>query len=134
MTDKGERCPKCWGDGNHVEYVGDGPHGGTERWVSQCPACKGTGRMDERRGMAVDWFAVQMKAKLSEPRNVAKGLWDECPDVFLLHRLRMELRELEVRMAEYTDPEQSQEIIREAADVANFAMMIADNAYRRAHD
>lgn len=77
---------------------------------------------------AVRWFAEQMEAKLRE--NDHKGGWIGHDG--LLTRLREETDELYdaiVRheagvIAPNTHPDQ---VTREAADVANFAMMIADN-------
>lgn len=77
-----------------------------------------------------------MEAKLLE--NEHKGDWKHEPFTFLLNRMEEELQELrdavmeslmeaiERANGEFTDEERTR-IIREAADVANFAMMIADN-------
>ena len=69
-------------------------------------------------------FAVVMEEKLIE--NSHKRDWNEMSNKFLLRRLRTEVRELE-RELERPFPK-PKKIAREAADVANFAMMIADNA------
>lgn len=80
--------------------------------------------------------------------NQHKGGWQEDLPARLLERLRGELKELETALIEYCvldltlKDEKSEELRRaaehvtkEAADVANFAMMIADNvgglAYKR---
>ena len=65
----------------------------------------------------VQWFAEQMEAALK--RNDHKGGWLLCDRLWLQRRLLSKFRELcaEIR------PEM---VMREAADVANFAMMIAD--------
>jgi hypothetical protein len=80
----------------------------------------------QEREAVVDWFAERMKAKLREPRNEAKGGWRDDGYLELMSRLSEECRELET---EICDPMGSiQMLVDEAADVANFAMMIADRA------
>ena len=69
---------------------------------------------------SVLWFAGQMETKLRE--NEHKGNWTTRPDGDLLVDLEGEVVELEDSIALQTNPT---EIIKEAADVANFAMMIA---------
>lgn len=72
----------------------------------------------------VRWFAGQMEAKLQE--NDHKGGWEKCQFPFLYRRLIEEVQELRVT---YDDQSKSlEDMIRESADVANFAMMIADKA------
>jgi NTP pyrophosphatase (non-canonical NTP hydrolase) len=73
-------------------------------------------------------FAVEMEKKLAE--NDHKGGWDDCEPEWLLKRLREETRELaKLVRAEPNDRvaslETATQVAREAADVANFAMMIA---------
>ena len=72
----------------------------------------------------VEWFAEQMKLKLGEPKNVAKGDWRELPDThYLVSRLMEEKIELlwgMVNNCSYSDA------IKKCADIGNFAMMIAD--------
>lgn len=83
----------------------------------------------EEREAAVDWFCMRMKLKLREPRNEAKGGWRNEPFLDLLHRLNQERRELEAEICD--DDKHSFDyaaIINEAADVANFALFIADRA------
>lgn len=70
---------------------------------------------------AVLWFAEQMEAKLRE--NDHKGGWDACDIRYLRDRLREECVELEMSL----DASTNANSIREAADVGNFAMMIADS-------
>ena len=79
-------------------------------------------------------FAEAMEAKLR--KNDHKGGWEVEAFGYLLKRLRQETGELERRLKRYgkwrllTTGELRAlevEIGREAADVANFAMMIADN-------
>lgn len=69
------------------------------------------------------WFAEQMERKLRD--NDHKRKWDECTQRYLVNRLFEEATELSRAVSEGRESEQS--IIEEAADVANFAMMIADN-------
>lgn len=64
----------------------------------------------------VSWFSLEMERKLKA--NDHKGGWRDCSMDYLFRRLREEMDEL--ALAEGDD------IIDEAADVANFAMMIAD--------
>ena len=81
-------------------------------------------------------FARHMEAKLRE--NDGKRHWGNCDVGYLRRRLRTETRELfalldrERRRPARMSAETAREIAREAADVANFAMMIADNAERTA--
>lgn len=69
---------------------------------------------------SVIWFAEEMEKKLIA--NDYKGGWDKCKMRDLLVRLREETDELALSLFGEVKPE----IITEAADVANFAMMIAD--------
>lgn len=73
----------------------------------------------------VKWFAEQMENKLKE--NEYKGGWDDCNVYWLWQRLRDESRELLNAIDLCRDlGADKNNIIREAVDVANFAMMIAD--------
>jgi NTP pyrophosphatase (non-canonical NTP hydrolase) len=54
--------------------------------------------------------------------NIHKGRWDDCDPEWLLDRLQEELTELREAVANGGD------VRAEAADVANFALMIADVA------
>ena len=76
----------------------------------------------------VRWFAAEMERKLR--LNDRRGGWAESHQDWLLDRLRAEARELDGALQSGG----TYKIIDEAADVANFAMMIADNARRRAGD
>lgn len=84
----------------------------------------------------VAWFAGEMERMLR--KNDHKSGWDNDYLGDLLSRMREEARELRLivddaqlypgsRRDNYSTA-QLEAIIREAADVANFAMMIADNA------
>jgi len=68
----------------------------------------------------VMWFARRMELKLRE--NDHKDHWTGCDFEYLFRRLMEESTELH---AAFLDDQ-----IDEAADVANFAMMIADNAHK----
>jgi NTP pyrophosphatase (non-canonical NTP hydrolase) len=68
----------------------------------------------------VVWFAQEMERKLQE--NDYKSHWSGCSPKWLLNRLRQETSELERAIAKGD----AKDIAREAADVGNFAMMIAD--------
>jgi hypothetical protein len=71
---------------------------------------------------SVQWFAEQMEITLRVHDH--KGGWADCDNEYLMGRLREESQELRACL-EVGDS--SGRIIRESADVANFAMMIADN-------
>lgn len=87
--------------------------------------------MNPRKEVA--WFAQEMERKLRE--NDHKDGWQGCRIGNLFHGLRKECDELLLAthplqldtMQEKLSQEDATEIIRECADVANFAMMIADN-------
>ena len=71
----------------------------------------------------VAFLAVAMADKLKEPQNMAKGGWmHETPGV-LLERIHEELRELSQEFGKPTW--EFGPIVSEAADVANFAMMLS---------
>ena len=74
-------------------------------------------------------FANEMQKKLDD--NSHKTGWDQCSDAYLLNRLRQETGELARAVARKDDPKA---IIREAADVANFAYFIADNCSQSVED
>lgn len=69
---------------------------------------------------ALHWFAGQMAAKLEI--NSHKRGWNGLSERWILNRIRQELGELQRAVA----AESGENIIREAADVANFCMMIAN--------
>lgn len=70
---------------------------------------------------SVATFAQAMEEKLRE--NDHKGGWKKCDMQYLSMRLTQEREELR-RAVERGNPE---EVLREAADVANYCMMIAEN-------
>jgi hypothetical protein len=75
---------------------------------------------------AVWWFSKQMLKKLKLHNH--KDHWSGMSDDQLLDRLMDEVKELEHELVNGGDPK---DIAYEAADIANFAMMIADNARRK---
>lgn len=74
---------------------------------------------------AVLRFSAEMEKKLLE--NDHKGGWGDCRSETLFDLLLEEKNELEEALTSHDE----RNIIAECADVANFAMMIADNASRR---
>ena len=71
----------------------------------------------------VRWFAEQMELRLRA--NDHKGGWQDEDPLWLWANIHHE--ELELHHALYLNPPvDRQAVIREAADVANFAMMVAD--------
>ena len=79
-----------------------------------------------RRWKVVEAFADEMQRQLNKNRR--KGGWREDSLRALLGRLYEEADELEEEIVADLDPDR---IRKEAADVANFAMMIADVARQR---
>lgn len=88
----------------------------------------------------VQKFAERMEARLK--LNDYKGGWEEMADDELIDRMEGEIGELQEALfgrckschrlcdsglGDYYIPEESEDPRDEAADVANFAMMIADN-------
>lgn len=80
-------------------------------------------RTAEEEKTALEWFTKEMSNKLQGNRH--KGSWSGEELSWLLYRLKEEVEELAVEVLKHPDPIY---IIEEAADVANFAMMIACNA------
>lgn len=78
-----------------------------------------------RTRASVNRFAELMEAELRE--NDHKGGWKDCEPGWLLRRAGQELDELR---RSYAAGEPSQVIKSEAADVANFLMMLTEN-YKR---
>jgi NTP pyrophosphatase (non-canonical NTP hydrolase) len=74
----------------------------------------------------LQWFVQQMEQKLKE--NDHKQHWNNYDIDYLIHRIYEEQDELEIAI---TQKLSAKEIIKECADVANFAMMIADNVSQR---
>lgn len=69
----------------------------------------------------IEWFSQHMERKLA--LNDWKGGWQNDSHISLLNRLYEEVYEL-------VNADTCEEIVNEAADVANIAMMIADNRAR----
>lgn len=70
----------------------------------------------------VRWFANEMEKQLK--LNEHKGGWQNSSYGYLIAKINEEIKELELELeAEILN---YQRIIKEAADVGNFAMMIAD--------
>ena len=70
----------------------------------------------------VQWFAEQMELRLRA--NDHKDGWEDEEALWLWSRIREEWQELHDAL--FLTPKSHPAVIREAADVANFAMMIAD--------
>ena len=70
---------------------------------------------------SVKWFSHLMILKLQKNRH--KAHWSKATCSYLFSRLKEEVHELE----DSFDGNVTAEILSECADVANFAMMIADN-------
>ena len=78
--------------------------------------------------IAIQWFAILMQGKLNE--NAHKGNWDNCEMGYLRRRLSQEVAELKRALDKHKRGNATAEDVRnECADVANFAMMIADTVY-----
>jgi hypothetical protein len=78
---------------------------------------------------SVSKFGEAMVDRLTA--NARKGHWANCHNGYLRRRLRTETRELFALLDKANrtglTPELRKAIVHEAADVANFAMMIAEN-------
>jgi len=68
------------------------------------------------------WFATEMEVVLQE--NNHKGGWVNCHVLDLLSKLQEEISELITAIREG----ESEDVIKECVDIANYAMMIADNS------
>ncbi|UOF80423.1 triphosphate pyrophosphohydrolase mazG-like domain protein [Caudoviricetes sp.] len=88
------------------------------------PAKEDTGNQTLRP--VVSWFAEEMEKRLT--KNDHKPGWDSDSFEALFKRLNDEALELEMA---YYGGSPDDEFIQEAADIANFAMMIADNASKK---
>ena len=96
-----------------------------QRTIEICNEALSTSTGAQQVREPVRWFAEQMEEKLRA--NDHKPHWSIAHPDYLIHRLFQEVNELWRAMeGELT----ADEVIKEAADVANFAMMIADNARR----
>lgn len=70
------------------------------------------------------WFVGEMEKQLKA--NEHKGGWQDCDSSFLLE----ELDKNRIKLFWMTKSDTKADICRRAANIANFAMMIADNARR----
>lgn len=70
----------------------------------------------------LDWFVKQMREKLALPHNQDKGDWREADLSDIFDYLESEVKELRGALMNGT----KERVIEEAADVANFAFMVAD--------
>lgn len=84
----------------------------------------------------VKWFAEQMEAKLKE--NDHKTGWTNCVDGYLLSNLQAKAEKLKIALGYYCShcsthhgSKGVEEIIKQSVNIANYAMMIADNAWNR---
>lgn len=80
--------------------------------------------MDDRYKEYLEWFVGEMVEKLDE--NNHKGTWKDLTFNKLLDLLDDEVSELEDEVSELNPNYEN--IIKECADVANFAMMVAERA------
>jgi DNA-binding transcriptional regulator GbsR (MarR family) len=78
---------------------------------------------DKAYFMATQNFSYEMFKTLVAPKNKEKGGWWDCDISYLLKRLKEEVAELE---QEVTSRGATTDVIKESADVANFAMMVSD--------
>ena len=74
-----------------------------------------------RQRKAVIWFSKLMEEVLKE--NDYKNGWNNCSNAYLIRKLNEEVDELKLAIHD----NEGSNIIREAVDVANIAMIIADN-------
>ena len=79
-----------------------------------------------RRRKEVHWFSGEMEQVLRD--NDYKGGWDHESNNFLFTQLVGEVFELHKARLENLSSTDCVNVIKECCDVANFAMMIADNA------
>jgi NTP pyrophosphatase (non-canonical NTP hydrolase) len=77
---------------------------------------------------SVEWFADEMEKKLrrNDEKKGPEG-WRDMSPLSLYSSLMQEIRELKMALNEGV----SESIIGECVDVANFAMMIADNVQKK---
>jgi hypothetical protein len=77
--------------------------------------------VDDRLG----WFIEKMRSKLSESKNLSKGDWRTASENYFVKRIDDEVVELKIELFDVARPD-PEKIIKECADVANFAFMLAD--------
>jgi hypothetical protein len=80
---------------------------------------------------SVQWFATVMEVVLR--KNDHKGGWENEPFQYFIDRMRDELSEIEGAIANLRPSDGDLiDLVNECADLANFAMMLAENAHRKA--
>lgn len=70
----------------------------------------------------VVWFATQMQATLTHNQHMGKSGWENMTDKQILHRIRQETAELAKAVENNSSREDK---IKEAVDIANFALFFA---------
>lgn len=75
---------------------------------------------------SVEWFGKQMLKKLE--KNINKRHWLRTSYDYLFSRLEEEVKELADLLSDDQVPYKHKKMIAECADIANYAMMIADKA------
>jgi hypothetical protein len=78
---------------------------------------------------SVQWFATVMEVVLRE--NDHKGGWENDQFQYFVDRMKEEMGEIELAMAG-TCQSDLMDVVNECADLANFAMMLAENAHKKA--
>lgn len=87
-------------------------------------------KITDRLQLVVD-HAYQMHQTLELPKNKDKGGWDDLSPVYLLSCAEQELSELTAAMWGFLyQGEPAERVVAEAADLSNFAAMIADTCKR----
>jgi len=81
--------------------------------------------MSAQYGLELARFQLDMARKLE--MNSHKNHWSESTVRWLRNRLRQEIVELGKALDDRTPGTRIDNVVSECADVANFAMMIADN-------
>ena len=79
----------------------------------------------------VRWFAEQMELQLRA--NDHKPGWDQDSDLSLFRRVDEEVQELSTALFQPPNSDNQADdeaVVKEAADVSNFCMMLASNRYR----
>lgn len=88
------------------------------------------GRMRMRKRKAVNWFSTVMELTLQRKDPQYPNGWESDSLELLTTRLLEEVGELKEALSHHSGPDtppgQRHNIIAEASDVANLAMMIAD--------
>jgi hypothetical protein len=80
--------------------------------------------IDDYVNQKVDWFSLYMKNKLT--LNLYKGKWDNYTIQWVFEKLLIEVAELYNATVRFNDEEHFKKIVNEAADAANYALMMAD--------